>query len=476
MQQSRTLLFVDPGTINHHRCRNIAVMPRPITKDDRGALLTEGFFADPPRPWEPRIDNGYPNVIWDEPASLFRMYYTTCLVDEDSASTPLAERPRRHYHPSPGRVTGLCYAESRDGVEWTTPELGLVEFAGSRANNILMVGAHGTGVFLDPREPDGPARFKAVTKIELGPDAGYMATTFSEDGIHFATPRRWPHHNPAGDTHNFALWDPAEQRYVVITRIWKDGLRICATSFSDDFVHWSEPTEILRGGGPADQVYSMPVFRWADQYLGLASIYHDGDRDDEQFDTVDCVLTSARSWDSWDSPAGFAPVLPRGPGRYPDGAFDCSCVYAAAPVRQDGKLWVYYFGGNGQHTDFRESALGRGWWEDDKFAFLAQRDRVRPGVAALGPVAFSGLEFELLAEVDAGGEIRCELMSARSGEPIEGFDAGAADPIRESGWSRVWIPEAARDHLFRRSVVIVVHVTDARLFAMRGDIDLIRRA
>jgi len=31
----------------------------------------------------------------------------------------------------------ICYAESDDGIHWTKPELGLVEFAGSRKNNIV---------------------------------------------------------------------------------------------------------------------------------------------------------------------------------------------------------------------------------------------------------------------------------------------------------------------------------------------------
>ena len=33
--------------------------------------------------------------------------------------------------------TVLCYAESRDGITWTRPRIGLVEFKGSKDNNIL---------------------------------------------------------------------------------------------------------------------------------------------------------------------------------------------------------------------------------------------------------------------------------------------------------------------------------------------------
>ena len=34
-----------------------------------------------------------------------------------------------------------CYAESLDGIHWYRPELGLVEFEGSKRNNILMESA-----------------------------------------------------------------------------------------------------------------------------------------------------------------------------------------------------------------------------------------------------------------------------------------------------------------------------------------------
>ena len=33
--------------------------------------------------------------------------------------------------------TSFCYAESRDGIHWTKPELGLFEYQGSKKNNIL---------------------------------------------------------------------------------------------------------------------------------------------------------------------------------------------------------------------------------------------------------------------------------------------------------------------------------------------------
>ena len=41
----------------------------------------------------------------------------------------------------------ICYAESTDGINWTRPTLGLVEFEGSKNNNIIMP-AEGVQAFI----------------------------------------------------------------------------------------------------------------------------------------------------------------------------------------------------------------------------------------------------------------------------------------------------------------------------------------
>ncbi len=56
----------------------------------------------------------------------------------------------------------------------------------------------------------------------------------------------------------------------------------------------------------------------------------------------------------------------RGGGVYPQIAdFDASCIFTAAPIIEDDKIWFYYMGGNGNHTGFRESSLARGYIKKD---------------------------------------------------------------------------------------------------------------
>ena len=76
------------------------------------------------------------------------------------------------------RVICLAYARSKDGVHWEKPSLGLVDWRGSRENNLLFQYAHGTGVMIDDREEDPGRRFKMVTKVDIPNHGAHMAVAF----------------------------------------------------------------------------------------------------------------------------------------------------------------------------------------------------------------------------------------------------------------------------------------------------------
>ncbi len=72
---------------------------------------------------------------------------------------------------APGYWRPMCYAESTDGIHWTKPDLGLVDFNGSKKNNICLI--EGTpfsltrvddflSVMYDEADPDPSRRYKAV--------------------------------------------------------------------------------------------------------------------------------------------------------------------------------------------------------------------------------------------------------------------------------------------------------------------------
>jgi hypothetical protein len=116
--------------------------------------------------WEGNT-SGYHTVFQD--GHLYRMYYR---------GSHAGRNPQRIDHPQ-----FACYAESQDGIHWVKPELGLFEFNGSKANNIVWAGngTHNFAPFKDSN-PDCPpeTRYKAVGGIPGG-----LATFASADGIHW---------------------------------------------------------------------------------------------------------------------------------------------------------------------------------------------------------------------------------------------------------------------------------------------------
>jgi|GEM_PF-143635 len=72
---------------------------------------------------------------------------------------------------APGWWRPMCYAESDDGVNWTKPDLGLVEFNGNRQNNICLVESEVPAlakvndflsVMYEPNDPDPQRRYKCA--------------------------------------------------------------------------------------------------------------------------------------------------------------------------------------------------------------------------------------------------------------------------------------------------------------------------
>lgn len=84
--------------------------------------------------------------------------------------------------------TVLCYATSRDGVNWVKPKLGLVEYSGSKDNNIVdlpVPNLWSTGAILhEPEDPDPRRRFKIAYAVEDKRDLkSKFNVAFSSDGL-----------------------------------------------------------------------------------------------------------------------------------------------------------------------------------------------------------------------------------------------------------------------------------------------------
>lgn len=464
-------LLLDRRVLNPQGMENVQLEVTAPKKDkEHGVLFSES------EPWEIRIDNGYPNVIYDKKENIYRCYYTLFIEDKDSEGVSKEERERRDYQPREDRVPALAYAESEDGICWRKPKLHLVDFRGSTENNLIFPYAHGTGVMLDEREVEEEKRYKMVTKIDQPGHAAYMAVSFSKDGVHWKKPIRWKRFNPPADSHNLPFWDEEKKRYCLLSRVWKDGIRITTMSHSYDFLDWSEPIETLRGGGFERQIYAMPAFSYGNLYLGFASVIHEGDRKSSMFDQVDCELTWAVEPEHFDWVVAGQNFIERGEGTYPKGEADCGCIYASPPVPlENGDLLFYYMGGNGKHTNFRESSLMRAFIKKDRFASYQTIKTEEEGILSTCKFKIQGEELEILAEPIKENEksgLSVMIASNWNKEAFSGFSfEDCVIEEGEEGWKKVSFAQNL-SQLSGKDVSIRLRFYNMRVWAIKGAITL----
>ncbi|MDA0837797.1 MAG: hypothetical protein O2857_08450 [Planctomycetota bacterium] len=201
--------------------------------------MAKGVAIDFDQPWEGST-SGYVTVFQD--GALYRMYY-------------------RGSGNSPHQVT--CYAESKDGILFTKPELGLFEFEGTKKNNIVWMGTgtHNFAPMMDANQDCDPdARYKA-----LAGGGGGLVPFKSPDGIHWT---QWKEKavitRGAFDSQNLAFWDPVRKQYVDYHRGFREGKRDIMTATSPDFLTWTEPVWLEYPGVTPEHLYTnqiTPYFR-----------------------------------------------------------------------------------------------------------------------------------------------------------------------------------------------------------------------
>lgn len=156
-----------------------------------------------------------------------------------------------------GDYRPVAYAESRDGVHWTRPELGLTEFRGNKRNNLVLVEPAGhpyarshdfISVLLDPADPDPRRRYKmAYIARDEARRIVTTATAVSPDGL------RWTlvnsgmitggHYEHTSLIRFKGLYYAAGQNMDPYGGHLPDGSpagRVMTVFFSPDFVHWSK--------------------------------------------------------------------------------------------------------------------------------------------------------------------------------------------------------------------------------------------
>lgn len=389
--------------------------------------------------WE-GIDTAYVTVFKD--GDRFRMYY----------------RGNPDKHPE---IT--CYAESKDGIEWTKPKLGLFAFNGSKDNNIVWSGpgTHNFTPFKDGNPAASPEqRYKAV-------GGGPLFAFVSADGVHWNLLQKEPIiKKGAFDSQNLVFWDGERGCYAAYYRGFLKGVRGIMTCTSPDFRTWTEPRFVDYGKVPMEHFYTnaiTPYFRAPHIYLGFPMRFVPDRKvitEQPEKGVSDGVLITSRNGIRWERHFREAFVRP-GLDRLNWMHRSNMAAWGILPTGPQ-EISLYY----SEHYNTWHNQLRRYTLRPDGFASVhAPADG---GELLTRPFTFKGKDLVINYSTSAAGSVRVEVQDA-DGKPLPGFALADCNEIYGDEIERTVAWKAGSDisRLSGQPVRLRFVIADADLFAMR---------
>ena len=398
--------------------------------------------------WEKETTQPYVTVIRDAENGRFRMWYNSRI----------------------GRECAIAYAESEDGIHWTTPSVGPT----GEDNRLFVISApfqnaYGVSVIDEgPAFPDAARRFKIAWWGQTQPwpdgDPG-MRVAFSPDGLRWtpceANPvlpdygEEWFKDDPrrpygVGDIID-VFKDPIRQRYAAFVKtpaLPIDGLetgsrarlyirRLVSHSVSADFVRWERPWRVIVPASNDDgllEFYSVGgTFARGGLLIGFVRMLHD-DLPCEPGGPADGIgyttLVTSRDGEHWE--------------RHPDiffdrnlqpGAWDRAMTWVGSLVDAGDQYYLYYGGYARGHKiePEKERQLGLAVMPKDRFV---SRDAQAGTTGRLltVPLALAGTPgTQLCLNADVReGSIRVRVLDADK-TPIQGMGFDDCAPVTQDG-------------------------------------------
>ena len=318
-----------------------------------------------------------------------------------------------------------CYAESEDGIHWTKPSLGLIEFNGSKDNNIVWTEP---GINLAPFKDANPdakpeEQYKAFIRVRR-----VMLALSSPDGLRWQMMREEPILTEYPfDTLNIPFWDTWRREYVGYfrgvagqgTSDFFTGVRWIRRSTSTDFLNWTPLENIDCGDTPWEHFYTnscIQYHRAPGTYLMFPSRFvHDRSPDpDWTYDTgvSDIVLMSSRDGFTFDR--SFLEAFIR-PGLDFNNWHDRG-IYFEVGILHTSDTEMTMYGMENAHLPTQR--IRRYTLRTD--GFVSVNGGFRGGEFTTRPFTFSGSALELNYSTSAVGSIKVEIQDA-DGHAIPGF-------------------------------------------------------
>jgi hypothetical protein len=446
-------------------------------------------------PWE-GSGSGYHSIFRD--GDLYRMYYKAWQLTVTPGKVNTGEHP-----------LFCCYAESDDGIHWRKPELGLHEFKGSKANNIVIPsgkmgnvnpdGGH-PAVFKDENPAAAPdARYKAI--VRSNSPKGLLALK-SADGVRWSPMADAPVITAgAFDSQNLAFWDGGRSVYRAYWRIFTEGVteeknwkpggyRAIRTATSKDFLHWENQADLTYEDSPAEHLYTnqvKPYHRAPHLLIGFPTRYI------ERGWSESMRALPEREHREWRSKANqrYGTAITEGlfmssrdgvkfkrwndaflrPGIERDGTWNYGQQYLAwhlvetksALEGAPNELSLY---STESYWTGASSALRRYTLRLD--GFVSIHAPMRGGELITRAVTFTGKKLTMNFATSAAGGIQVEIQDA-SGRPVPGFTLAEAEPQFGDSIERVvtWKNGDDVSSLAGKPVRLRFVLNDADLYSMR---------
>lgn len=421
---------------------------------------------------------GYVNVVWDEQTKLYRMLYQDFW----------------YYSREPLKYTyAVAYAQSSDGIEWETPNLGFYTWKETKKNNIC---------WQAPSDRDGPRTIGAYSQYLLNiPEEHrrgfkYVMYYVTADGVHLVGSNDCIHWDESSvtligddfhpDTHASIVWDPDRKIFVWFTRAtdrYGDGAniirgatrRVARLENSELWTTWPLETQNIlipdaedAGGLSAGHLggfnfyYGMPTCHHAGIYWGFLWPYR---LDAGLIETQLAISRNGRVFER-------LPHRPKLIGLGPEGTWDDGMVFGSPDWIEVGDQWrLYYSGHAGPHHSV-ERAVGIGLATIRKEGFVSLRGPRHGGVVCTRRIRWPNGRLIVNCDADslAGkpGELRVRVVDS-SRRPLPGFDYEDSVPFsgdstaHEMKWN-----DRRIDELKGRVVRLEFLLTNADLYTFRA--------
>jgi hypothetical protein len=417
---------------------------------------------------------------------------------------PDKEMFRLWYMASKRKGSGLAYAESKDGINWTKP---MVSKDGK--SNLVIVnpggGLDGITVTIDPALPWGHAEKYKAAYFSYGGQGNHGTKTridYSVDGI------TWKSYNGgrpvtgrAADFSNLITWDPNRKRYLLLCR--QDfgagggvgelrGVRVMVHDKDNDLMNhptaWKTLTTFLLNdpdqsvvpnskGTPERQIHTFPIWHYEGVWFALTDVLAATDvpvpKGKQDFKTRhekgvwEFYMAPSRDAINFDFKVAAYPrktLIPRGP----DSSFDKDCVRPPANIitHQD-EHWIYYLGTNERWGARKwDARLGLAKLRLDGFFYLQAKEK--PGIVMTKPFELKGDRIQINVDASAG-QVRVDLLDAE-GNPIPAFSGESSRAYRNVDQLRMepqWNAGADLSALKGKVIRLKFHLKNAKLYSFR---------